>query len=258
MSEIAEIAHATQVLSTDPTVHFSRNNPDEPIASTSKCETPLVPSVKSQKNRPGSRSAFCKTAMKFSRKRRPIVDNKIIAPFKRSRRNIGRKEPSSANTHDSEMKITQVEPSTVQITREGNKKRININVRLQTADAIVARILSEFLGETKKSMLMSITLESESDHDVLDRKEVETQTSLNDISFAGTDVFRYTYRCPQATIAATSKIVQCFVCDKRDCYEIKRSNDSITLEDALVAEYPETSELNDHFAERKTDIEIPP
>lgn len=253
MSEIAKIAHATRVLSTDSTVH-SENNPDEPIASTSKWGTPLVLSGKSRKN-PGSRS-FCTTTMKFWRKR-PIVDNKIKAPFKR-RRNVRRKEPSSVTIHDSEMKITQIEPSTVQTVRESNKRR-NINVRLQTPDAIVAKILSEFLvsGEMKKRVLMSITLESESDHDILDRKEVETQTSFSNITFTGIDVFRLD-GSPQATNATTSKIVQCFVCNKRDCYEIKRSNHSITLEDALVAEYPETSDLNDYLAKRKSDIEIPP
>lgn len=255
-SEIAEIAHATRVLSTDSTVH-SQNNSDEPIASTSKWETPLVLSGKSRKN-PGSRSPFCTTTMKFWRKR-PIVDNKIKAPFKR-RRNVRRKEPSSVTIHDSEMKITQIEPSTVQTVRESNKRRNNIKVRLQTPDAIVAKILSEFLvsGEMKKRVLMNITLELESNHDILDRKEVETQTSFSNITFTGIDVFRYSDGLPQAMNATTSKIVQCFVCDKRDCYEIKRSNHSITLEDALVAEYPETSDLNDHLAKRKSDIEIPP
>lgn len=255
-SEIAEIAHATRVLSTDSMVHL-RNNPDEPIASTSKWETPLVLFGKSRKN-PRSRSPFCTTTMKFLRKR-SIVDNKIKAPFKR-RRNVRSKEPSSVTIDDSEMKITQIEPSTVQTARESNKRRANINVRLQTPDAIVAKILSEFLvsGEMKKRVLMNITLELESDHDILDRKEVETQTSFDDITFTGINVFRYSNGWPQATNATTSKIVQCFVCDKRDCYEIKRSNHSITLEDALAAEYPETSELNGHLAERKTDIEIPP
>lgn len=250
----SEIAHATRVLSTNPTVHSSKNNPDEPIASTSKCETPLVSSGKSQNNHPGLKSALCKTAMKFSRKRRPIANNKIIALFKRNRRNIRRQDPSNVTNQDNEMKITQVESSTVQITREGNKKRININVRQQTLDAIVARILSEFLGETKKNVLMSITLESESDHDVLDRKEMETQTSLNDNPLAGTDELNYSNRYPQAMITPTTKMLQCFVCEKQDCYEIIRSNNSINLEEALVAEYPETSVLNDHFAEQKTDI----
>ncbi|XP_050454187.1 uncharacterized protein LOC126852930 isoform X1 [Cataglyphis hispanica] len=253
-AETAEIEHATRVLSTNPTIHSSQNNPHEPIASTSKYETPLVSSGKSQNNHPGSKSAFYKTAMKFSKKRRPITNNKIIALFKRSGRNIRRKEPSNVTNHDNEMKITQVKPSTVQITREGNKKRININVRQQTLDAIVARILSEFLGETKKNVLMSITLDSESDNDVLDRKEMETQTLLNDNTLAGTDEFNYSNRYPQAMIAPMTKKVQCFVCEKQDCYEIIQSNNSITLEDALVAEYPETSEYNDHFAEQKTNV----
>lgn len=259
-SEIAEIAHTTQASSTDPTVHSTRNNPDEPTTSTSKWESTLfISSGESRKNRPGSRSPFCTTAMKFWRKR-PIVNNKIIAPFKRSRRNSGRKEPSSVITHDSGMKITQIEPSTVQTARESNKRRTNVNLRLQTPDAIVARILSEFLvsGETRKRVLMSITLESKSGHDVSDKKEVETQTSFNDITFARTDVFRFPDEWPQPPLVSTSKIVQCFVCDKRDCYEIKRSNNSITLENTLAAEYPETSTLNDHFAQRKTDIEMPP
>lgn len=202
-SEIVEIAHATRVLSTDSMVH-SRNNPDEPIASTSKWETPLVLSRKTRKNL-GSR--FCTTTMKSWRKR-PIVNNKIKAPFKR-RRNVRTKKPSRVTIHESEMKITQIEPSTVQTdARESNKRRNNINVRLQTPDTIVAKILSEFLvsGEMKKRVLMSITLESDSDHDILDTKEVEAQTSFSNITFTEIDVFRtdcYSDGPPQATNVIT-------------------------------------------------------
>lgn len=45
------------------------------------------------------------------------------------------------------MKITQIEPSTVQTAREGNKRRTYVNVQMQTAEAIVTRILSELLAD---------------------------------------------------------------------------------------------------------------
>jgi hypothetical protein len=165
-----------------------------------------------------------------------------------------------ATTRDSKMKTAQIEPSTVQTALEGNKRRTYVNVQMQTPDAIVGRILSEFLisGEKKKRVLMSITLQSDSDHDVPDRKEIskeaETQTTLNNVSSVSIDTFDYPYERPPVAIMATAKTVPCFVCDKQDCYEIKRSDDSITLEDALITEYPETSKLDDYIAKRKKEI----
>lgn len=251
------IANAT-VSSTEanPTVHSSQNAADEPIASTSRWKTSPVSSGKSRRNHFGSKSPFC--AMKFWRKRSLVDDKTTVPEPKRSRRSIGRKEPSpTAATYDSGVKITQIEPSTVQTTREGNKGRAYVNVQVQTPDTIVTRILSEFLlsGEKKRRVLMSIMLQSESDYD---RREAETQTSSNDVTSVGINVFGYPDKCPQGAIATTSKTVQCFVCDKQDCYEIKHSDNSITLEEALIAEYPETSELNDYLAERKTDFKTPP
>lgn len=242
---------------TNLTIHSSRNDPDDPIASTSEWETLPVSPGKSQRNRPGFKSPFCATAMKFWR-RRSSIDNKTTTPvLKRSKRSIGRKELSStaAATYDSGVKITQIEPSTVQTAQEGNKRRAYVNVQVQTSDAIVTRILSEFLlsGEKKRRVLMSIILQSESDHD---NREAETQTSSNDITSGGINVFSYPDKRLQG--ATTSKTVQCFVCDKPDCYEMKQSDNSITLEEALIAEYPETSELNDYLAERKANIKIPP
>jgi len=240
----------------NPTVHSSRNDPNEPIASTSKWKMSPVLSRKSQRNCP--RLPFCATAMKFWKKR-SSTNNKTTTPvLKWSRRSIGRKEvPSTtATTYDSGVKITQIEPSTVQTAREGNKNRAYVNVQVQTPDTIVTRILSEFLlsGEKKRRVLMSIILQSESDPD---RREAETQTSSNDVISGGIDMFNYRDKYPQG--AATSKTVQCFVCDKQDCYEIRHSDNSISLEEALITEYPETSELNDYYlAERKADIKIPP
>lgn len=242
---------------TDLTVHSSRNDPNESIASTSKWETSLVSPEKSRRNRPGSKSPFC--AMKFWKKRSCVINNKTIASvFKRSGRSIGRKEPSSraATTYDNGVKITQIEPSTVQTAREGNKRRAYVNVQVQTPDAIITRILSEFLlsGEKKRRVLMSIILKLESDDD---RREVGTQTSSNDLTFMGMNI-RYSDKRPQSAITTTSKTVQCFVCDKQDCYEIRQSDNSISLEEALIAEYPETSELSDYLTEQKADIKIPP
>ncbi|KYN22962.1 hypothetical protein ALC57_04745 [Trachymyrmex cornetzi] len=150
----------------------------------------------------------------------------------------------------------QIDPSTMQIDREGNKRRAYVNVQVQTPDAIVTRILSEFLlsGEKKKKVLMTIMLQSELD----DKKEVETQTSSSNITSRGIDMFSYPDKRPHGAITTSSKTVQCFVCDKQECYEIRQSDDSITLEEALIAEYPETSELNDYLAKRKTDVTIPP
>lgn len=236
------IADAT-VSSTEanPTVHSSRNAPDEPIASTSKWETSPVSSEKSRRNHFGSKWPFC-TAMKFWRKR-ASVDNKTSVSEPKRSRSIRRKELSSTVAYDSGVKITQIEPSTVQTAREGNKGRAYVNVQVQTPDTIVTRILSEFLlsGQKKKRVLMSIMLQSESDYD---RREAETQTSSNDVTSVGINVFDYPDICPQGAITTVSKTVQCFVCDKQDCYEIRHSDTSITLEEALIAEYPETSELN--------------
>ncbi|XP_011692805.1 PREDICTED: uncharacterized protein LOC105452944 isoform X2 [Wasmannia auropunctata] len=231
----------------NPAVHSSRNDPDEPTASTSKWETSSVSLGKSRKNRPGGKSPFCATTMKFWRRRLP-VDNKTTAPvLKRSRRSIGRKELSS--TYGSGVKIMQIEPSTVQTAREGNKRRAYVNIQVQTPDAIVTGILSEFIlsGEKRRRVLMSIMLQSESD----DEKEAETQTSSNDITSG-----EISY--PDKRPCSITKTVQCFMCDKPDCYEIRQSDNSISLEEALIAEYPETSELNDYLAERKADVKIPP
>lgn len=220
------IADAT-VSSTEanPIVHSSRNAPNEPIASTSKWETSPVSSEKSRRNHFGSKWPFCMT-MKFWRKRASVDNKTSVFEPKRSR------------------SITQIEPSTVQTcAREGNKGRAYVNVQVQTPDTIVTRILSEFLlsGEKKKRVLMSIMLQSESDYG---RREAETQTSSNDVTSVGINVFDYPDKCPQGAITTASKTVQCFVCDKQDCYEIRNSDISITLEEALIAEYPETSELN--------------
>ncbi|XP_011868442.1 PREDICTED: uncharacterized protein LOC105562311 [Vollenhovia emeryi] len=253
----AVVVAAVSSTATGLTVHSSQNDPDKPIASTSKWGTtsPASPG----KSRRNSRSPFCATAMKFWR-RRSSVDNKTIAAvLKRGRRGIGRKELSStaATTYDSGAKITQIEPSTVQTPREGNKSRAYVNVQVQTPDAIVARVLSEFLlsGEKKRRVLMSIMLQSESGHDV---REVETQTSSNDLTSAGINMFGYPGTRPQSAIATASRTVQCFVCDKQDCYEIRRSDSSVTLDETLIAEYPETSDLNDHLTEQKAAVRIPP
>lgn len=237
------------------TIHSSQNNPDDPTASTSKWESPASSGRNLEESR-ASRTPFCATAIKFWR-RRLSVRNKTTAPvLKWSRKSIGRKELSStaATTYDSGVKITQIEPSTVQTAQEGNKRRAYVNVQVQTPDAFVTRILSELLlSEKKRRVLMSIILQSESDHD---SREAETQTSLNDVTSGRINMFSYPDKYPPGAI--TSKTVQCFVCDKPDCYEIKHSDNSISLEEAIIAEYPETSELNDHLAERKTDIKIPP
>lgn len=243
---------------TDVPVHSSWNDSNEPTVSTSKWEASLVSPKKSGKTRPGSRLPFC--AMKFWRRRSCVIGNKTIASvLKRSRKSIGRKESSStaATTYDSGVKITQIEPSTVQTAREGNKRRAYVNVQVQTPDAIITRILSEFLvsGEKKRRVLMSIILKLESDDD---RREVGTQTSSNDLTSMGINMFGYPNKRPQGAITTTSKTVQCFVCDKQDCYEIRQSDNSISLEEALIAEYPETSELSDYLTEQKADIKIPP
>lgn len=249
--DMSAIANAT-VSSTEanPTVHSSRNDPDEP--STSKRETSPVSPEKSRKNCFGSRLLFCVT--KFWK--RQSSDNKIIAPVLKRRQSIERKELSStaATTYDSEVKITQIEPSTVQTAQEDNKRRAYVNIQVQTSDAIVTRILSEFLlsGEKKRRVLMSITLQSQSDYD---SREMETQTSSNDLTSVGNNMSDYSDKCPQGAL----NTVQCFVCDKPDCYEIRQSDNSITLEEALITEYPETSELNDYYiAEQKAEIKIPP
>lgn len=249
---------AVSLTEADLTVHSLRNDLDEPIASTSKWETSPVSPAISRRKRPGFKSPFCATAMKFLR-RRSSVDNKTIVPvLKRSRRGIGRKELSSTatTTYDNRVKIMQIDPSTMQTDREGNKRRAYVNVQVQTPDAIVTRILSEFLlsGEKKKKVLMTIMLQSESD----DRKEAETQTSSSNITSSGIHMFSYPDNRPHDAITTPSKTVQCFVCDKQECYEMRRSDNSITLEEAIIAEYPETSELNDYLAKRKGDVTIPP
>ncbi|XP_067215264.1 uncharacterized protein [Linepithema humile] len=265
-SETSEIANAT-ASSTNPTVYSARNDPDKPIASTSKWETVPVSSERLQGNRTASRTPICATAMKFWRKQSAVANKKIIAPMFKRRKSIGRGKLSVivGTTRDSKMKITQIEPSTVQTAQGGNKRQTYVNIQMQTPDAIVGRILSEFLvsGEKKKRVTMSITLQSDSNNDVSDSKEIslreaETQTSSNDVSSVATDTFDYPYGRPPVAITSTTKTVPCFVCDKRDCYEIKYSDDSITLEDALIAEYPETSELNDYIAKRKTDMSVSP
>ncbi|XP_018402595.1 PREDICTED: uncharacterized protein LOC108779635 [Cyphomyrmex costatus] len=239
----------------DLTVHSLRNLSDEPIASTSKWETSPVSLGISRKKRPGFKSPFCARAMKFLRMR--SSDNKT-ATLKRSRRGIGRKELSSTatTTYDNGVKIMQIDPSIMQTDREGNKRRAYVNVQGQTPDAIVTRILSEFLlsGEKKKKkVLMTVMLQSESD----DKKEAETQTSSSNITSRGINMISYPDNRPHGAITTTSKTIQCFVCDKPECYEIRKSDNSISLEEALIAEYPETSELNDYLAERKTNITIP-
>lgn len=266
--ETSEIANVS-ASSTNSAVDSSRNDPDEATASTSKWETtPASSSKGSRQNRTASRTPICATAMKFLRKRSAVVSKKIIAPVLKRRKSIkGELSVIAAaiTTRDSGVKITQIEQSTVQIARGGNKRRTYVNIQMQTADAIVGRILSEFLvngGKKKKQVLMSITLQSDSDQDVSDRKEsssreAETQTTSNNgSSTTSTDTFDYP--CSPTAIVATAKIVPCFVCDKRDCYEIKRSDESITLEDALIAEYPEPPELPDYIAKRRTDMEISP
>lgn len=82
-------------------------------------------------------------------RKRSAIGNKAIAPVFKRRRSIGRIR-LSATIRDSGMKITQIEPSTVQTAREGNKRRTYVNVRVQTTDAIVTRILSELLADGKK------------------------------------------------------------------------------------------------------------
>lgn len=212
----------------NPTMHSSWN---EPIASTSEWKTSPVSPGKSRKKRPSFKviPLFCGT--KFWKKR--SSDNKTIASmFKRS---VGRKKlPSTAAAYDSAVKITQIEPSTVQTAREGNERRAYVNVQVQTPDAIVTRILSEFLlsGEKKKRVLMSIILQSD------DSTEVETQTSSNDTS-VGINMFGYSDKRPQdrpAAIATMSKSVQCFVCEEQNYYEMRqRSDNSITSEEPLIA-----------------------
>jgi len=85
-----------------------------------------------------------------------------------------RKEPSSTvtTTYRNGVKIMQIVPTTDQ---EGNKRRAYVNV--QTPDAIITRILSEFLesGEKKRKVLMTIMLQSKLD----DKKEAQMQTSLS-------------------------------------------------------------------------------
>lgn len=272
ISRSAEIADAT-VSSTeaDTAAHSSRNEPNEPIPSTSKWQTPfVVTSSESRENRPASGWPSCTTAMRFWRKRPAAGDKVITSAFKR-KRSIGRKRLSGMNAgRNSGMKITQIEQSTVQTAREGNKarRRTYVNVRAQTSDAIVTRILSEFLvsGEKRRRIMMTITLDTESDRDSSDGKEVTlkeagTQTLSNDVASVGTGAFGYPFGAfgyPTIPTATASRTVQCFVCDKQDCYEIKHSDDSISFEEALIAEYPETSEFDDRFAERRADLEAPP
>lgn len=254
--DTSAIANAT-VSSTEmnPTVHSSRNDPDEPITSTSKRETSPASPRKSRKNRSVSKLLFC--AMNFWKRR--SSDESIASVLNRSQRAIETQEPSStvATTYDSEVRITQIEPSTVQTAREDNKRQAYVNVQMQTSDAIVTRILSEFLlsGEKKRKVLMSIILQSVSDYD---SREVGTQTSSNDLT-SGINMFDYSDTCLESAIMTASKTVQCFMCEKQDCYEMKQSDDSIILEETLITEYPEMSELNDYYiAEQKADIRIPP
>lgn len=242
-----EILDATEADTTAP-----RGLLNEPTVSTFK-QPPVPISTESQRDRPASGFPNCTAAMRFWRNR-SAIGNKAIAPMFKRRRSNG-KTGLSATTCDSGMKITQIEPSTVQTAREGNKRRTYVNVQVQTADAIVTRILSELLVEDEeeeekkkeKRVLMSITLQSESDHGVSNGKrvpprETKTQTPSNDITSAGTDALSSNEHSPRATIPITPRIVRCFACGKRDCYEIKRSDNSISLQEALIAEYPEESE----------------
>lgn len=143
---------------------------------------------------------------------------------------------TAVTTYDSGVKITQI-----------------VNVQMQTPDAIVMRILPESLlrGEKKRRVLINITLQSESDHD---RKEAETQTSLNDVTSEEINVFSHPDERPLCAVMTASKTVQCFICDKQDCYEIRQPDSSSTFEEALITE---TFDSNDHLAERKADIKIP-
>ncbi|EFN75953.1 hypothetical protein EAI_14075 [Harpegnathos saltator] len=144
------------------------------------------------------------------------------------------------------MKITQIEPSTVQTAREGNKRRTYVNIQVQTADAIVTRILSKLLadgeekevveeGEEKQEqeqeerkkeegVLMNITLQSKSDHDVSDGKRVSARktkspkTPSDNVTFTETNAFDSNGHGPRIMTPTMSRIVQCFVCSKRHCY----------------------------------------
>lgn len=228
------------------------NKPDDEFtASTSKCNTPLAPSEND------TRSSRYAAAMKFWRKRSAVISNKINSPLFRRRKNA--KGNESSNTHNDGMKITQVEPpTTVQTTQESDKGHSDVNVQMQTFDTIVTRILSEFLvsGQKKKKVLMTITLESQSDSDV-SHKETQTSSSNDVITPVVIEPFDYTDKGIPHTMMTSSRIVQCFTCAKKDCYEIKHSDDSITLEEALITEYPETSEFDgSYFAKVKSDVEI--
>ncbi|XP_018353038.1 PREDICTED: uncharacterized protein LOC108754884 isoform X1 [Trachymyrmex septentrionalis] len=248
---------AVSLTEADLTVPSLRYDSQEPIASTSKWETsPASPEISRKKRQCRYKSLFCASAMKFLRCR-SSVDNKITSSGLKwsRRRDIRRKELSSTRattTCDNGVKIMQIDPSTMQTDRESNKRRAYVNI--QAPDAIVTRILSEFLlsGEKKKKVLMTIMLQSELD----DKKETETQTSSSNITSRGINSYPDD---PHDAITTSSKTVQCFACDKQKCYEIRQSDNSITLEEALIAEYPETSQLNDDdLATRKADVTIPP
>lgn len=269
--KIAGIADATvSSTKTKLAVRSSRKNAptNESVASTSKW-TPSPPPVSSEVSR-DDRSASAgspsfATSKKF-RGKRTAVGNKARAPvFKHRGSSVGGKGPSAkaAVGRDSGARITQIELSTVQTTRKGNKERTRVNVPARTFDAIVARILSEFLvsGAKRKRVLMTITLQSDADRDdvsdvagrAVPSRDAETQTSSSDVTAAGI----YALGHPSQRPRAASKIVPCLACDKRDCYEIKRSDEPVSLEEALIAEYPETSEFYDHPAQRRTDLEAP-
>ncbi|XP_020295621.1 uncharacterized protein LOC109860751 [Pseudomyrmex gracilis] len=233
----------------NPVAHSSQNDPSEPVASTSRWVAPFVSSGKLRKNRPGFRWPKC------ARKLAPV--------FKRrgGRRSVGKAaEPSTiAITSASDgMKITQIESFTAQTARKDNESRPCVNTRVQTLDTIVTRILSEFFvangtkKKTKKKMLMSITLQSESDDEIVSSKETGTQTSTNPVvsteTFNSPDIYRPRPVCP---VLDASRIVQCLDCNKSECYEIKRSLDSISLEETLAVEYPERSEFDGYVAEPK-------
>ncbi|KAL0111936.1 hypothetical protein PUN28_013268 [Cardiocondyla obscurior] len=135
--------------------------------------SPTVPFIRrlcreNRAKRQSETETVCATAMNLWRKRSSIGNKTVVPVLKWSRKRIGKKELSSAaaTTHDNGVKITQIESSAVQTAREGNKRRAYVNLQMQTPDAIVAVILSEFLlSSEKKKGLTSIMLQSESDHD---------------------------------------------------------------------------------------------